>query len=396
MPGYRSKIFQDYKGSASIFSIIEEKMKTLGDKDIIRLHIGDTCFSPPDFFRPDAIDPATISGYNLYCDTKGIESLRTGLCKKLEEDNSFSKLNPGDLLVTCGATHGLFCTFKTLLDKNERVIVLAPHWPIINGVIRNAGGIPFDVPLYTNLYINPELDIQEYLKSYLSESTAAIYINSPNNPSGKVLSQTQLSRIGDFARRHGLWVVSDEAYEHFIYNDASHTSIATLEGMYERTVSVFSFSKTFAVAGYRIGYVAAPPHITDEIGRVAVNSIYGASTLLQHMAAAAITERSRWIAKIHKKYLRMRNEAADLLACDFDLPDGGFYFFVDLSDYIDDGGMSGLVGRLLEEGVSVTPGEVFGSGFENHVRVCFTGEPLERLRMGIERLNNVLTERSGS
>jgi len=388
-------MFQDYTGSASIFSIIEEKMKTLNNIDIIRLHIGDTCFSPPSFLRPTNFVPALHSGYNLYCDTRGIEPLRTGLWKKLAEDNRLVSPDPGDILITCGATHGLYSTFQTLLDKDEKVMILAPHWPIINGVIRNAGGIPFDVPFYTDLYEDPSMDIHEYLDDFVSKDTAAIYINTPNNPCGKVLSEAQLAQIGAFAGKHGLWVVSDEAYEHFIYNKSPHVSIAALDGMFDRTVTVFSFSKTYAAAGYRLGYVVAPPELSREIGKVTVNSIYGVSTLIQNMATTAINERTGWIEQLLKKYQRMRETAMDLLACDFSRPEGGFYFFVDLGDYIDKDGMAGLVGRLLEEGVSVTPGEVFGAGYESYVRICFTGEPMPRLCQGIERLNRVLEERSG-
>ena len=395
MPRYNKKMFQDYQGMASIFTAIDEKMKALGEgRDIVRFHIGDTFLKPPPEARPASFDPAVGNDYNLYCNTAGIPSLLSLLRDKLEDENGFKGLETDSIQVTCGATHGLYAAFRTLLAQGEKVMVLAPHWPIINGVIRNAGGIPVDAPLYIRLYEEPGMDIVSHLDSLLEPGTAAIYLNSPNNPCGKVLTAGQIEQIAEFAVKNGLWIVSDEAYEHFIYNGDRHLSIATLDGMFDRTVTVFTFSKTFAAAGYRLGYPVAAPELARTMNKRVVKSLYGVSTLLQYMVRPAMADRSEWIAWLRARYQRQLEIAEESLSCGFHHPEGGFYIFADLGDYLDDGGMLPLINRLLEAGVSVTPGEVFGEGFENYVRICFTGEPEERLKLGIERINNVLGERS--
>src|SRR4030095_14265520 len=225
-------------------------MDSAGD-DLVGLHIGDA-YAPPPYELPlDGAFLRSHAGFHRYCDTFGLPELRDVLAEKLQDDNALS-VSRENVLVTAGATNALSATIATLIDPGDEVLLLSPYWPFVRGMIRAAGGQVVEVPFYTELIRDPTVDVGALLQSRLTTKTAALYLNSPNNPSGKVLEGGQLQTIADFVRRNDLWLFSDEAYDGMTFDDRAHVSPASFDGLLERSITTFTFSKVFMFAGLRL------------------------------------------------------------------------------------------------------------------------------------------------
>ncbi len=371
----------------------------VGGPGLVRLDMGDTCLKPPAEGCPNGLDQKRWPEFNLYTATAGIPDLVDLLIKRLNERNGLQIAGRKQLQVTCGAIHALFCAFKVLTRPGEEVLVLAPRWPLVSGLVRQTGAVPVDLPFYTRLDDLDEAGIESLLESSISEKTAALYLNTPNNPSGRVLNVSQLEAIGRVARRYGLWVVSDEAYENFIYTELPHLSPASLEIFQTNTVSIFTFSKCLAAAGYRVGYAVASEPIIEAMNRVSAQTIYNAPSNNQQLAAQAIVSWDKWFPPLKQQYQDFRNLFVSQCRADFRAPDGGFYAFLDLKqalnkrgvepqDYV--AGALKILEDLIRAGVALLPGEAFGTGYEGWLRACFIAEEESRLLAGIEAINEVL------
>jgi arginine:pyruvate transaminase len=229
------------------------------------------------------------------------------------------------------------------------------------------------------------------MEDALTERTAALYVTTPNNPDGKVLSRRHLEQLAAFARAHDLWVLSDEVYEDLAF-DAPHVSIAALDGMAERTVTVFSLSKSYALAGYRLGYAVAAEEPMRALRKIANHTVYNVPDVLQRAALAVVEDAASqaWLAGARATYRAARDLASSRVSAPHFLPDGATYLFVDLSRWTDAGAIWPLVEKLLDAGVSISPGEQFGRGFERHARLCFTAVQPDRLAEGLDRFARVL------
>jgi aspartate/methionine/tyrosine aminotransferase len=218
----------------------------------------------------------------------------------------------------------------------------------------------------------------------------AIYLNSPNNPSGKVLSFDQLAEVAGFARAHDLWLISDEAYDGMTYDGREHISPASFHDTLERSVSVFTFSKVYMFAGLRLGYAVAAPDVIRAINKAMVHQLYSPSTLAQEMMIEPVRMRGTWSKRFVTEYETTRNRVAEALRFDAPLPDGAYYFFFNIENYLRGRSTTDVVNQCLDAGVSVAPGEDFGASYGNWLRICFAGESPERVMLGVERLNGVL------
>jgi aspartate/methionine/tyrosine aminotransferase len=351
------------------------------------LHIGDA-YPPPPYPLP--IDPAfqrTNAGFHRYCDTFGIAPLRDALVAKLGEDNEISA-SDDNVLVTAGATNALSATVAALIDPGDDVMMLSPYWPFFRGMVRAAGGNVIEIPFYTRLYSEP--DIFAMLDSHVTPKTAAIYLNSPNNPSGKVLTRAQVEAIARFVRLNDLWLISDEAYDGMTFDQRSHISPATLIGMFERTISVFTFSKVYMFAGLRLGYAVAEATVVRAINKAMVHQLYGPSTLAQQMMVEPVRSRALWSGRFVAECQAIRDQVANALRVDAPLPEGAYYYFFPILGYLRGRTTTEVVEALLDAGVAVAPGEDFGADFANWIRICFAGEATPRVLLGVERLNRVL------
>jgi aspartate/methionine/tyrosine aminotransferase len=294
--------------------------------------------------------------------------------------------------VTVGATAALAAAARAVVDPGDEVICPTPHWPLIRGIVTNAGGVVVEAPLSQTLYADSAADAAAILEPHITGRTVALYVTTPNNPDGKQLSRRHLESLAELARRYDLWVLADEVYEDLAWSEP-HLSIASLPGMAERTLTVFSLSKSYAIAGHRLGYVvgaAAPMHA---LRKVANHTVYNVPTLLQRAAFALVTSASShaWLDETRALYKDLRDEASRLLPAPHFVPDGATYLFADLSGYAASGELWPLVERLLDAGVSIAPGEQFGRAFSRHARICFTAVPRDRLRVGLARLAGVLS-----
>ncbi|HXS10789.1 MAG TPA: pyridoxal phosphate-dependent aminotransferase [Candidatus Krumholzibacteria bacterium] len=388
MPRYPDFAGRSARITGSVYEKFKPRMAAQGD-NLVKLHIGDSYALPPYPLPVDAAFFAAHPGVNRYCDTFGIASLRAALAEKVRKDNRID-VQPENILMTCGATNALAATIQALVDPGDDVMILAPHWPFFRGMVRAAGGGVIDVPFYTVLDENPGADIGNLLERSMTKETVAIYLNSPNNPSGKVLTREQLAAVAGFARAHHLWLISDEAYDGMTYGGREHISPASFHDTLERSVSVFTFSKVYMFAGLRLGYAVASADAIHAINKAMVHQLYSPSTLAQEMMIDPVRTRGTWSKRFVQEYEATRDRVAKALRFDAPLPDGAYYFFFNAEKYLRGRSITDVVNACLDAGVSVAPGEDFGASYGNWLRICFAGESPERVMLGVERLNGVL------
>jgi aspartate/methionine/tyrosine aminotransferase len=377
----------------SVFEKFRSKMKEKR-AFLIHMHIGDT-YLPPDYPLP--IDQEFLKSkpyFNRYCNTFGIESFRRALVKKVNEDNGF-KVDTENILATSGATDALSASVLSLLNPGEEILVLTPCWPFFLGMVELADARVVQVPFYVRLYHEPELDIITYLENHLTSTSAALYLNTPNNPSGKVLNLYQLLQVAEFARKHKLWIISDEAYDGLIFDNHQKHCIATLPGMFEQTLSIFTFSKSFMFAGLRLGYLVAAELVVKEINKTMVHQLYSPSTLSQYMMIEPVKNRQNWIPKLREHYQELRDRFLQQLEIPVQPPEGTYFLFFSIRNYLNGRTYWQVIDELLEAGVAVAAGEDFGKDYGDHIRICFTGERPERVQLAIERINKVLLKENG-
>ena len=372
----------------SIFSRLQGRLAKHG-ADGVPLHLGDTYLSPPMVAR-EALEASAADW--RYGAPAGEAPLLTALAKKLREGNGLEWAAEANLQITVGATAALAAAARAVLDPGDEIICPTPHWPLIRGIVTNAGGVVVEAPLSQQLYADARADAAAILEPYVGPRTAALYVTTPNNPDGKQLGRAQLESLAELARRHDLWVLADEVYEDLAWKEP-HLSIASLPGMAERTLTVFSLSKTYAIAGHRLGYVAGAAAPMHALRKVANHTVYNVPTLLQRAALALVTSPSSqaWLDETRALYKDLRDEASRLLPAPHFVPDGATYLFADFSRFAPAGDLWPLVERLLDAGVSIAPGEQFGRAFCRHARICFTAVPRDRLRVGLARLADVLS-----
>jgi len=304
--------------TGSVYEKFRPRMAAAGD-GLVGLHIGDAYPLPP-YELP--IDPAFAQahpGFHRYCDTFGVESLRDTIVAKLGEDNAIPASRE-NVLVTAGATNALSSTVQTLVDPGDDVMLLSPYWPFFRGMVRAAGANAIEVPFYTRLYDDP--DVVAMLEAHLTPKTSALYLNSPNNPSGKVLTREQLEAIARFVRSNDLWLISDEAYDGMTFDGHAHVSSASLVGMFERTVSVFTFSKVFMFAGLRLGYAVAEASVVRAINKAMVHQLYSPSTLAQQMVVGPMRSRALWSGRFVTECQSIRDRVTNSLRVDAPVPEG--------------------------------------------------------------------------
>lgn len=360
--------------------------------DLVRLHIGDSYMSPvyPLPFDQKFLD--LHKDFSRYGNTFGIEDLREELSHKLRDDNQLNVV-PENILITAGATGALSATVHSVLEPEEEILVLTPCWPIFPGIVHSTQATMVEVPSYTILYDHADLDIGEHLDRYITDKTVAIYLNTPNNPSGKVLSLNQLRQIADFAKRYRLWIISDEAYDGLTFDQHQHYSIATLPGMFQQIISVFTFSKIFMFAGLRLGYAVGNEQLIINLNKILVHQIYSSTIITQYMMIKPVKTRHQWMTKVREHYQMLRDQFTSQSNLSFNKPEATYFVFFSIEDYLKGRKYDEVIDNCFSEGVSVAPGIDFGKDFRNYIRICFTGESLERLEKATQRLSKVLLKR---
>ncbi|HEX6100224.1 MAG TPA: aminotransferase class I/II-fold pyridoxal phosphate-dependent enzyme [Thermoanaerobaculia bacterium] len=359
-------------------------MRARGQR-VLQLEGGEPFMATPDFVK-DAMKAALDANHTRYAPSSGVPQLLEALKAKLAAKNEL-EVATGDIIVTSGGAHGLFCAFQASVNPGDEVMFFAPYWTPIHDQVRFAGGVEVRIPWDD---VRDSRDIREALEMRVTPRVRVIYVNTPANPTGDVLTREQLGHIADFAKAHDLTVIADEAYEDLSY-DGDHTSIASLPDMRERTISVYTFSKSFSMTGWRIGYVVAPEPFMGFIRKLVLNSVNGVSTPTQYAAHAAITHDPHFFDRIREEYRRRR----DLLVGALNragfrclTPPGAFYTFPDVRERL--GGESWKAMETLLERTSIAsvPGAVFGPEGEGHLRMSYS-LAMETLEEAVEALQKL-------
>jgi aspartate/methionine/tyrosine aminotransferase len=366
--------------------------------DLVGLHIGDSYKSPPAPARFAHIEGAAGGdpGLYQYGDVNGLAVLRDTFAAHLR-GCAFGQppWNPArEVLVACGATHALFCAARAVFDVGDEVLVLSPYWPLAPGVLRAAGAVSVELPLSTRLSEDPSLDVAAVVDAAVTKRTRGVYFATPNNPDGKVFSPTQLAALARVALSRDLWVIADEVYADYVYAGA-HTSIAGLEGMADRTLTVYSLSKSHALAGVRVGFAVGPERAIAVARRVGTHTIFHVPLAAQRLALAALGASRRWLEETKRDYIAARDAVLEQLSgsgVKVFAPEGGSYVFVDLGPALRGRSLTDLLQSAIDRGVLVAPGEAFGQGFESWVRLCFTAAPIARVSEGTKRLLDAIAD----
>lgn len=373
--------------TGSVFEQFKPKMREQGS-NLVNLAIGD-CYAPPPYTTPVSSDfMETHPGFNRYCDTFGVAALREALAEKLVADNQLP-VAMDDVMMTAGACNALATSMMSIVDADDEVVIISPYWPFFRGMVRLAGGKVVEAPLYTRLFDEPDLDIATYLDGFVTDKTVAVYANTPNNPSGKVLNRAQLEHIASFARKHDLWLISDEAYDGLTFDGHEHLSIGAFPGMFERTLSIFTFSKVYMYSGLRLGYIAAPNEVLKTINKIMVHQLYGPATISQMMMVEPVRTRHDWGKDFVEESERLRDRFIEQIDITPQVPEGTYYVFFDAADMLNGREYWDVIEQCLDSGVAVAPGGDFGADYKTWIRVCFTGETPDRVELAAQRLNQI-------
>jgi aspartate/methionine/tyrosine aminotransferase len=357
--------------------------------DVVHLEIGE-----PDFDTPknicDAATKALGEGCTHYCNSQGIVPLRTEIAKEMGRTRGIT-IDPNRVVVTPGAKPIMFYSILALLEEGDEAIYPNPAFPIYESMINFVGAKPVPIPLREELDFR--FDIDE-LRSKITPRTKLIILNSPQNPTGGVLELDDIRAIADIAQEHDIIVLSDEVYEHIIYEGEPH-SIASLPGMLDRTILLNGFSKTYAMTGWRLGYAAMPPELVNPVVGLIVNSVSCTATFTQHAGVEGLAGPQDSIPSMVAEFKKRRDLIVDGLnaipGISCRRPKGAFYVFpntkklgmnsAQLADYL-----------LNEAGVASLAGTDFGKYGEGYIRLSYATsmenikKALKKIEIGVAKL----------
>lgn len=350
-----------------------------GRPDVLRLEVGE-----PDFPTPahivEAAHVAALEGHTGYMPSAGIPPLREALAEKVRERNGYLVV-PEQTIVTQGGVEAIYAALLTLTCPGDEILLPDPAWPNFLMMARLLNLTAVSYPLTLESGFVPTVDTLEQL---VSERTSVMVVNSPSNPLGAVIDRARMTELLGFADRHGLWLVSDECYDEISF-DGSFVSPASISP--ERVVSVYSFSKTYAMTGWRIGYAVAPAELSATLAKCQEPLISCVNTPTQHAALAAMTGPQEIVRAMRDAYLERRELALSVLEgspLQAFTPQGAFYLWVDVRS-------TGIPSRVLamrlldERGVAVAPGSAFGERGEGFLRVSLAS-PAAAVSEGLRRL----------
>ena len=374
--------------SATMAVSTKARMLARQGKDVVDLGGGDPDFITPAHIR-QAAEQAMNSGLTHYVNSRGIPELLTAIADKFDRENGLTYDPATEILVTPGGKQAIFAVMLALVEPGDEVIIPEPAWVSYVPCVHLAGATP--VPLALPADDNWTLT-QAALEAAVTPRTRIILINSPSNPTGHVMRPEELQAVADVAAAHDLLVLSDEIYEHILFDGHGHIPFASLPGMADRTLTVNGFSKTYAMTGWRLGYVAARREIIGQVFKVHSHSVTCATSFVQAGGVAALTGPQDCISEMLAAYTRRRQlvtegfNAIPGLHCP--TVEGAFYAFLDIRGT----GMDSVTfsTRLLDEAyVAVTPGIAFGQAGEGFVRLSFANSD-HLLQKAVERTATLL------
>lgn len=367
--------------------------------DVIGFGAGEPDFDTPDYIKEAAIR-AIQDGFTKYTPAAGIMGLRKAIAHKLQVENNVT-YKPEQIVVSNGAKHSLVNTFIAILNPGDEVIVPAPFWLSYPEMIKMAYGVP--KILYTRQEEGYRLQPED-LEAAIGPNTKAIIINSPSNPTGIVYTREEITALAEIAVKHNLWIVSDEIYEYLVYGEAEHTCIASLsEEIYNHTITINGLSKSHAMTGWRIGYIAAPLEVAKAAANIQSHATSNPNSIAQKAAEAAMDlsqDFAREMVKVFENRSRLMYDGLSQIK-GFQLlqPHGAFYCFINVSelygkkynDQVIESAADFARIILEEEKVAVVPCADFGTPDCIRLSYAISEEDIEkginRLRRFVENMN---------
>lgn len=346
---------------------LARELKAQG-KDIISLSLGEPDFNTPDFIK-EAAKKAIDDNYSTYSPVDGYLDLKEAICRKFKRDNNLD-YTPANIVVSTGAKQSLYNIAQVMINPGDEVILPAPYWVSYYEIIKIAGGIPVEVPttVESDFKITPE-----QLAQAITPKTKMIWYSSPCNPSGSVYSREELTALSEIILQHeNLYVVSDEIYEHINFS-GTFCSIASIPGMFERTITVNGVAKAFAMTGWRIGYIGAPEVIAKACTKMQGQVTSGANSIAQRATLTAVDADPSVLNDMVAAFQRRRDLVVGLLqdipGMKINVPEGAFYVFPDVSSFFGKTLRGKLIQNaddfsmylLAEANVATVTGDAFGN-----------------------------------
>lgn len=354
-------------------------------EDSINLTLGEPGFATPDYVI-DAAVASLKAGKTKYTPNAGIKSLRDAIAVKLKKENAIVCDPDKNIVVTAGATQGLMLVISTLVDEGDEVIIQGPNWPDYKGQLDTVGAKTVYARVSEENGFKMTADVIEPL---ITDKTKLIIINSPSNPTGGVLDEQDLKEIAALVKKYGIFVISDEPYEKLVYDGFVQKSLAAVdEGLEDYVITINSLSKTYAMTGFRVGYICANERITAELIKMQEFMIASVPEPMQEAAVKALYDAEKDVIAMVEYYDRNRKlivnglNAINGFSCH--MPKGAFYVFPNITGF----GMSSVEAAeyILEKTHVVTaPGSAFGDGGEGYLRICYASK-YEQLAEALARL----------
>jgi len=365
------------QGIREMFDLAAER-----DGDLVHLEFGEPDFDTPSHVVDAACDAAT-NGQTNYTHNAGIPALRTAVAEYLDRDGGPRPDPDSEVVVTTGGVEALHLAILTVVNPGDRVVVPTPAWPNPISQTRLAGGVPVEVPMPAEEGFAPD---PGRIIDAVGPDTAAVVLTSPSNPTGRVFPPSAVERVVETAREYGAYVLADEVYRDLTYGERP-PRVATVADSEEWVLTVGSVSKTYAMTGWRVGWLAGPADVCSQVTKIHESTTSCVNTPAQHAAVAALTGPQEPVAEMRAAFRDRRDYVLGRLdeipAVSAARPEGAFYVFVDVSGLEDDS--SDIAKRLLSEyGVVTAPGSAFGAGGEGHLRLSFANSR-DRLAVGLDR-----------
>jgi aspartate/methionine/tyrosine aminotransferase len=364
MSGIRLAKRLDEVGFSDIVQIRNKVMSMRAEGlQVHSLHGGEPYFETPEDIKFAAVK-ALIENQTHYAPSSGLPILRAALVKKLAAKNAV-QVSIDEVIATVGGSQGLYAAFQSVLDPGDDALVFSPYWTPIGDLVTGAQARRLLVPTITAR----RNGIRKTLQQFSTPKTRAIYYNTPQNPSGLVFTRAEAEEVAAFAIERDLVVIADEAYEDLVY-EGEHVSIASLPGMLERTITCFTFSKTYGMTGWRAGYAVAQEPFMTALRKIVLYSTNGVATPVQHAMIHALKTPEAQIAAFREEYRKRRDlllPALNQVGLECEPPAGAFYAFPNAEKIHKNSRTAAQI--LLEKAhIATIPGSVFGAQGEGHLR----------------------------
>lgn len=378
----RTKTFTD--------SVIRRMTRIANQYDAINLSQGFPDFDPPKEIL-NRLEQVAHEDFNQYAITWGAQNFRDALAKKQSKYMNLDLDSNKNIVITCGSTEAMMAAMMSVCDPNDKVIVFSPFYENYGADTILCGANPIYVPLHPPVF---NFDKEE-LENAFKQNPKALILCNPSNPCGKVFSKEELEYIASLAIKYDTYVITDEVYEHIVYAPYKHTYFASLPGMFERTISCSSLSKTYSITGWRLGYCIAPENIIEQIKKVHDFLTVGAAAPLQEAAVAGLEFKDAYYDELQKLYTHKKDlfiNGLKELNIPHTEPQGAYYVMVDISEFGYDSDLDFCVDLIKNVGVAAVPGSSFFKEEENrYIRFHFAKKD-ETLLAALDRLKDMRTK----